>query len=196
MNDVVRLSDIANIRLGHPFRGRIEPDDDGSVHVVRVRDARVSGEIVKDEIIRTKLTTKKEPDWLQNGDVLFVAKGANHFAAVVKDVPKETVCSPHFYLIRLNPDLKDVLLPEFICWQLNQQVTKKYFRSNAEGSNYLSIRKQILEYAPIKPLPMARQKQIAALHAAAIKEEKVLMQLIENRKTQLEAIAFQELENF
>jgi restriction endonuclease S subunit len=194
MNDFFRLFDIAKIRLGHPFRGTIEPEPDGPVHVVQVRDTRVTGEIVQDEMIRTILPTKKEPDWLQEGDILFVAKGSKHYAVTVKDMPEHSVCSPHFYLIRLSDKAKQCFLPEFVAWQLNQQLAQKYFKSTAEGSLHLSVRKQILESAPIREVAFEKQVQIVALNNAAIKEEKVLLQLIENRKAQLESIAYQELE--
>ena len=74
-----RLSDIADICSGHPFRGSIEPDINGDVHVVQVRNTKATGEIVQDEVITTTLTSKKQPDWLKTGDILFVAKGAKHY---------------------------------------------------------------------------------------------------------------------
>lgn len=194
MNDYFRLFDIAKIRLGHPFRGTIEYDPEGPVHVVQVRDTRVTGEIVQDEMIRTILPTKKEPDWLQEGDILFVAKGSKHYAVTVKGIPEHSVCSPHFYLIRLYGKAKQSFMPEFVAWQLNQQLAQRYFKSTAEGSLHLSVRKQVLQDAPIRKIDLEKQAQIVALNNAAIKEEKVLKQLIENRKAQLESIAYQELE--
>lgn len=188
-----RLSDIADIRSGHPFRGRIEPDINGDVHVVQVRNTKATGEIVQDEVITTTLTSKKQPDWLKTGDILFVAKGAKHYSALVEDLPKQTVCSPHFFLVRIKPALKDLVTPEFICWQLNQLPAQRYFQTTAEGSLYLSVRRQILEYVPITMLPIDKQRQLTAMHRCAVKEQKVLQQLIENRQQQLDAIAHKAL---
>lgn len=188
-----RLSDIADIRSGHPFRGSIEPDINGDVHVVQVRNTKATGEIIQDEVIKTTLTSKKQPDWLKSGDILFVAKGAKHFSALVEDLPKQTVCSPHFFLVRIKPAFKELVTPEFICWQLNQLPAQRYFQTTAEGSLYLSVRRQILEYVPITMLPIEKQKQLTAMHHCAVKEQKVLQQLIENRQQQLDAIAHQAL---
>lgn len=188
-----RLSDIADIRSGHPFRGSIEPDINGDVHVVQVRNTKATGEIVQDEVITTTLTSKKQPDWLKTGDILFVAKGAKHYSALVEDLPKQTVCSPHFFLVRIKPALKDLVTPEFICWQLNQLPAQRYFQTTAEGSLYLSVRRQILEYVPITMLPIDKQRQLTAMHRCAVKEQKVLQQLIENRQQQLDAIAHKAL---
>lgn len=189
----IRLSDIADVRSGHPFRGSIETDIKGDVHVVQVRNTKATGEIVQDEIVKTTLTGKKKPDWLKPGDILFVAKGAKHYSALVEDVPKQTVCSPHFFLVRIKPAFKELVTPAFICWQLNQLPAQRYFQTTAEGSLYLSVRRQILEYAPITMLPIEKQRQLTALHRCGVKEQKVLQQLINNRQQQLDAIAHKAL---
>jgi len=188
-----KLCEIADIRSGHPFRGSIEPDINGDVHVVQVRNTKATGEIIQDEVIKTTLTSKKQPDWLKVGDILFVAKGAKHYSALVEDPPMQMVCSPHFFLARIKPAFKELVTPEFICWQLNQLPAQRYFQTTAEGSLYLSIRKQILEYAPITMLPIEKQRQLTAMHRCAVKEQKILQQLIDNRQQQLEAIASNEL---
>lgn len=191
----VRLSDIADIRLGHPFRGTVKQYDNGDVNVVQVRDTEATGEINQDTMVETVLNTKKQPDWLQNGDVLFVAKGAKHYSALVQKVLERTVCSPHFFVVRIKAELKDVILPDFLCWQLNQQPAQRYFKATAEGSMYLSIRRQVLENVPIKVLTLEKQKQLTAMHRCGVKEQKVLQKLIENRQQQLEAIAIHALES-
>ena len=189
----VRLSDIADIRLGHPFRGTVKQYDKGDVHVVQVRNTEPTGEINKTTLVQTQLSTKKQPDWLKNGDVLFVAKGAKHYSALVQQVLERTVCSPHFFVVRIKAEFKDMILPDFLCWQLNQQPAQRYFKATAEGSMYLSIRRQVLENVPIKVLTLEKQKQLTAMHRCGVKEQKVLQKLIENRQQQLEAIAMHAL---
>lgn len=192
----VQLSDIAEIRSGHPFRGTIKQYDNGDVHVIQVRDTEPTGEINLYSMIDTKLSTKKHPDWIQNGDVLFVAKGAKHYSVLVEQVLERTVCSPHFFLVRLKPEFRDVVMPDFLCWQLNQQPAQRYFKATAEGSMYLSIRRQVLENVPIKVIEYDKQKHLAALHRCGVKEQKVLQKLIDNRQKQLDAIAIHVLESF
>lgn len=191
----LRLSDIADIRLGHPFRGTVKQYDNGDVNVVQVRDTEPTGEINQYTMVETVLNTKKQPDWLQNGDVLFVAKGAKHYSVLVEQILERTVCSPHFFMVRLKPEFKDVIVAEFLCWQLNQQPAQRYFKATAEGSMYLSIRRQVLENVPIKLLKFEKQKQLAAMHRCGVREQKVLQKLIENRQQQLEAIAIHALES-
>ena len=187
------LYSIASIRSGHPFRGSIAPVENGEVHVVQVRDADNSGDIFQDKMVTTNLVGRKKPDWLQPGDILFVAKGAKHFAALVDELPEKTVCSPHFFLVRLKPKMAKKVLPEFICWQLNQIPSQRYFQTTAEGSLYVSIRRQVLEDTPIVLPPIEKQRQLVALHLCAVKERKVLQHLIDNRQQQLDAIAHKAL---
>ena len=194
-NEDLRLSDIADIRLGHPFRGTVKQYDNGDVNVVQVRDTEPTGEINQYTMVETVLNTKKQPCWLQNGDVLFVAKGAKHYSVLVEQVLERTVCSPHFFVVRIKAEFKDMILPDFLCWQLNQQPAQRYFKTTAEGSMYLSIRRQVLENVPIKVLKFERQKQLAEMHRCGVKEQKVLQKLIENRQQQLEAIAIHALES-
>lgn len=189
----LKLGDIANIRSGHPFRGSIKADKEGDVHVVQVRDTKATGELLQSGIIKTTLTSKKQPDWLQAGDILFAAKGSMHHSALVESLPEKTVCSPHFFLVRIKSAFKDLVTPEFICWQLNQLPAQHYFQRSAEGSLYLSIRKQILECTPITMLSIDKQQQLTALHRCGVNEQKVLQQLIENRQLQLNAIALKAL---
>ena len=66
-----KLKDIADIRLGHPFRGSIEGDECGDVHVVQMRDTNDSGEVDGSNLVRTFLTGRKKPDWLQKGDIFW-----------------------------------------------------------------------------------------------------------------------------
>lgn len=191
----LKLCEIADICLGHPFRGAIKAFANGDAYVIQVRDTEANGEIRLDEMIKTNFITKKQPDWLQNGDVLFVAKGSKHYSALVEGIQERTLCSPDFFVVRLNSRFKELVLPEFLCWQLNQQPAQRYFKATAEGSLYLSIRRQVLENVPIKILPLEKQRQLSALNHCFVKEQKVLQQLIQNRQHQLEGIAKMVLES-
>ncbi|WP_286235348.1 restriction endonuclease subunit S [Thalassotalea sediminis] len=189
----LRLSDIADIRLGHPFRGTIKQYDNGDVNVVQVRDTDVTGEINHYSMVETILKSKKSPDWLKPGDILFVAKGAKHYSVLVDTIQERTVCSPHFFLVRVKDEFKNTIIPDFVCWQLNQQLAQHYFKKTAEGSMYLSIRRQVLENVPIKILPIKRQKLISEMYKTAMLERKALLKMIENRQRLLEAVAMKEL---
>lgn len=185
------LCEVTDVFSGYPFRGTIPADENGDVHVVQVRDTRATGEVFQDEMVKVILPGKKAPNWLRSGDVLFVAKGVKHFAALVEDLPVNTVCSPHFFLIRVKPEYQNRVKPEFICWQLNQLPAQRYFSTTAEGSLHLSVRRQVLENTPLKLLDIKKQQLIANMQRCAIKERTALFQLIKNQDKEQAAIALQ-----
>lgn len=190
-----QLSDLVELYRGYPFRGRIEPTDQGDVNVIQLRDTHPNGYIIPDEIIKTNLPGKKDPDWLQQGDVLFAAKGASFYAILVEDIAERTICAPQFYLLRVKNHLKDQVIPEFIGWQLNQIPVQRHFEKTAEGSIHLSIRRKVLENAPITMLPIDQQREIAGLYISTLQEQRVLNALIQNRQQQLQALALNVLAN-
>jgi len=183
------LIDIADIKPGHPFRGSINPSDDADTYVIQIRDINQYGEIDKPTVVKTILTSRKKPAYLKENDILFAIKGARHFATLMQNIPNNSVCSPHFFIIRVNNKSLDHVIPAFISWQLNQVIAQQYFKNSAEGTHYVSIRRKVLEDIPLVIPPIANQKKIVAFHNAAIKEQKLLHQLIKNRQQQINALA-------
>jgi len=185
----IELHDLVNIRQGHPFRGAVAEVLGGSVAVVQMKDVSRAGIKSRDELMRTEIYGRKEPDWLQEKDILFAARGASNYACVVTGVSARMVSSPHLYVMRLKQPGR--VLPEFLAWQLNQAPVQRYWAQAAEGSSQLSIRKPVLEAVPITIPSMAKQRAIAALATLATSEQQVLQSLLRNRDLELAAIAEQ-----
>lgn len=183
------LGKYVSIGSGYPFRGRIEPSREGEALVVQIRNIDADGEILTNELTLTKLPGKKSPDWLLANDILFIAKGTKNTATLVKNVPENTICSPHFFRLRVKPQHNADVLAEFICWQLNQEPAQRYFKASAEGSLQVSIRKKVLEETPFTLPDFETQKKIVNLHRCTMKEIKTYNQLIENRQLEMTAIA-------
>lgn len=180
------IKNIATIKAGHSFRGAIKEDLSGDGYVVQLRNQNETGEITWDDVVRTKIPGLKKPEWLKNGDIIFSARGPRNTATAIKKIDRPTVCSPHFFVISL---VAQGVLPEFVAWQLNQMPAQNYLKASAEGSAQLSIRRAVLESTLIALPPLEKQKQIMQLVETAKKEQKLLVQLMQNRKQQLAAIA-------
>lgn len=187
----VKLSCIAEIRAGHPFRGSVPEDVNGRVSVVQIKDVDWTGKISWKGLAKTRLEGRKEPDWVRTGDILFVARGTKIVAAYVDDVPSFCVCSQYFYLIRIT---SDEILPEFIAWQINQQPAQTYLTKSAEGSAQVSIRRSMLEDLSIVIPPLERQQTIVALARSAQRERELQELLILNREQELRTLAKKLLE--
>ena len=138
-------------------------------------------------VLRTELPGRKQPDWLQPEDVLFVSRGTR-FHAVCLDVPLgPAVCSPHFFHLRVKAQVE--VLPRFVAWQINQPPFQRQLRQAAEGSGQLSIRRPVLESMHVSVPSLKTQQNIMALADLARQEKKVLRQLIRNREHQLQTMA-------
>lgn len=189
----VKLNHIATISAGHPYRGKIPEIDSGSMAVVQMRDASPEGGVDWSACLRSEPTSKKEPDWLQTGDILVAARGSTNYAVLVDTglASLPAVAAPHFYVVRLH---SEALSPEFLAWQLNQSPCQRYFELHAEGSAAKSIRRQVLEEAPIGIPSLARQAAIMKL-AHSLREERSLMQQLQrNGEQMMQAIAASLLE--
>lgn len=180
------LSDIAIVKAGHPFRGKIPEDTEGNAYAVQIRDIDNDGIIQWHQLIRTNITGRKTPDWLQKGDVLFAARGGRNLAGFVGEIDKPIVCAPHYFLIQVTD--KSVL-PEFVAWQLNQDGAQRYFANSAEGSAQTSIRRAVLEATSLVIPTLEKQQAIVEFDNKVKQEKRVLRALIENRAKQMQGIA-------
>ncbi|WP_211461084.1 restriction endonuclease subunit S domain-containing protein [Collimonas silvisoli] len=183
------LLTFAEVLVGHPFRGSVPEVADGPALAIQMRDISIAAGVDWSTVMRTRLQGRKQPDWLQPGDILFVAKGARNFAVCLGQVPAPAVCSQYFFLIRVH-DSKQ-LLPEFLAWQINQLPAQRYFGKNAEGTDQLSIRRGVLEALPIAVPAMAQQHALIRLDQAVRQERQHLESLIHNRQQQIQALSLQ-----
>lgn len=180
------LKDFADVHAGHPFRGSVPEIANGPVMAVQMRDVSAARGVAWERAARTAPDGRKTPDWLQAGDILFVARGARNFAICLEQVPAQAVCSQYFFVIRLRETAR--LVPEFVAWQINQLPAQRYLSKNAEGTDQLSIRRGVLEALPIATPPIAQQRQLIHLDKMAKQERMLLEGLIHNREQQLQEL--------
>lgn len=189
-NEVVRemtLDQLAKVRAGHSFRGAVTPAEDGNGFVIQPRDQSADGSINWPNLVKTEIGGRKEPEWLKEGDIIILARGASNVASLIQGVNQPVVCSPYFYVIEVVD--KDVILPSFLAWQLNQAEAQRYFQASGEGSAQLSIRRAILDKTPIAVPPLSKQKQIMHLVQCAEREKQSYQRLMELRQQQINAVA-------
>jgi len=190
----MKLSAIATISAGYPFRGKIQEVAGSSVVVVQMKDVSPSEGIHWSGCLETTLTGKREPDYLTTGDVLVAARGSHNYAVQVdqalNSTGKQSVAAPHFFVVRLKEEsLKEQkVLPEFIVWLLNQAPVQRYFEQNAEGTMTKSIRRSVLENAPVVVPPLAKQRAIIALAKIFRDEQRLMQQLINNGERMMSTI--------
>lgn len=181
------LFDVAAISAGYPLRGAVDELEHGEVAIVQMRNVDADSGVSWSEVQRVALPSKRPPTFLAAGDIIFTTRGARNFALALDSVAGEAVCSPHFFVIRVN-DLRRIE-PKFLAWQINQRAAQEYFQREATGSHILNIRREVIEALPVAIPPVETQHLIIALADAARAERTALTRLIDNRNQQLEAIA-------
>lgn len=185
--NLVELTAVVRVRAGYPFRGSVEEVEDGDALAVQMKDVDVEAGVNWPGAIRTSLAGRKEPDWLQAGDVLFVSKGARFYAVCIDDPPDRAVCSPHFFHLQVAAGQQ--LLPAFLAWQINQPPFQRQVLQAAEGSSQLSIRRPVLESLTLSMPSLAVQQRIVEIDELARQERRALHRMIQNRELQLQALA-------
>ncbi|MFT8898132.1 MAG: restriction endonuclease subunit S [Acetobacter sp.] len=183
------LKNAVCISLGHSFRGAIQPDGKADTAVVQMRDITPERTIDWTACIRTEIPGRKEPDWLQPGDVLFPTRGSQVYGVTVDATAtqQKAVAAPHFHVLR--PTRQD-LLPEWLAWWLGQAPCLRHFEQNAQSSTQLrNIARTVLETAPLVIPPLTQQKTIVALDHAMQREQHLFERIITQNRQTMTAIA-------
>jgi hypothetical protein len=180
------LKEVATISAGYPIRDAVRDVLGGEVAVVQIKNVDAETGVDWPAVARTHLFGRRAPDWLKPGDVLFSARGGRNVAVCVEQPPAQAVCSPHFFLIRVNGK---AVLPEFVAWQMNLPNAQQYFAQSATGSYIKSIRRAVLEDLTILVPTLERQHLLVRLAKAAHREKQILERLIENRRQELDLLA-------
>ena len=185
------LRDIATIRAGYSFRGKISEHFAGEARVIQMKDVDPDAGVRWSTLVATDLPGKRQPDWLKPGDLLFVARGSHNFALYLEELPSPTVLSPHFFHLTVKENTG--VLPRFLAWQINQEPAQQYLRKSAEGTQILNIRRKVLEDMPIVLPSLHKQETISQLDRMWQREKQVLQALSDNLTHIMDGLAQQVL---
>ncbi|TQV85316.1 restriction endonuclease subunit S [Aliikangiella coralliicola] len=189
------LKQVADIRAGYPFRGKLPKNPESNIFCIQVKDLTNNQKVNWSSIDRVNLTGKREPSFLQAGDILFNARGNKNFAFHLNEAPpKNTVCAPYFFILRIKPSYCEAVLSTFLNWQLNQLPAQDYFAKESAGSVTKNIKRASLENTLIHLPSPEQQKQIADIQSSLQREKETYQQLIENSQQLMDKIA-QDLHN-
>ena len=127
-----------------------------------------------------------EKHLLQNDDIIFAAKGTKNFAALYESKNNPAVASTSFFVIRLNEDFQDKVLPEFLTWYLNSAYSQNYLKSRAVGSSIVSISKSVIDELELSIPDMDTQKAILIITHLRNAERKLQQQIELLREKQIQ----------
>ncbi|MEM9158418.1 MAG: restriction endonuclease subunit S [Verrucomicrobiota bacterium] len=175
----MKLNDVSQARPGYLSRSKIEPNEKGSHFLLQIRDFdKERRTIDASGLFRFFAKPVKDESLLQDGDVIFLAKGARNFAAAVQGLPYPCLAASYFFVLRPLPKL----LPAYLAWQLNQEPARQHFaKFGTSGAHMPVVRREVLENLEI-PLPnIEQQRKIVAIDQLARQQTRLLAQLADKK---------------
>ncbi|TXD95488.1 restriction endonuclease subunit S [Gillisia hiemivivida] len=179
-NKIVTLESIIvnqGLSSGYSFRGKIKHVQNGGVRVIQLKDFEDNYTAIGDDCYLINNNKIKSKYYLEVGDVLFVAKGANNFATVFKstdDIP--TIASSAMFVLKVNKNLAN---PDFVAWYINQKNVQNYFKTKESGTYNTSINKTTLEETPIVLPSLEIQTKIATIADLHTKELAISSEILD-----------------
>jgi len=168
----MRLSELADVQMGYPFRSRLEHDPQGDVVVIQMKDIDDANLLHAEEATRVTLPKGKTHHLLRAGDLLFRSRGRSNGAAQVLDGVGPAVLAAPMLLIRPHR-----VLPAYLCWYLNTPATQAQLAGLAEGTSVRMISAEALKALNV-PLPsLVTQQRIVQAAALAEREQTLLARI-------------------
>ena len=144
------------------------------------------------DYIRPNLVLNKQTEkhLLNEGDILFAAKGTKNFAVSIKNKMGPCVASSTFLVLRINEGLRKKVLSEFLVWFLNHPNNQAQLKAKAIGTDLPSISKKALEGIEIIIPEISTQENIVIISELRKKEKGLKNNIEQLRETQVQQILY------
>ena len=167
-----KLGQVASIRMGYPFRSRLEHDAKGCIAVVQMKDIDDDNLLHVEDTVRVALADFKDHHLIRMGDLVFRSRGRTNSVALVSAEIGPAVLAAPMLLIR---PLK--VLPAYLLWYINLPDVQAALAAQAEGTSVRMISKAALEELDI-PVPSQRKQQLIVEVSELAKDEQILLKQI------------------
>lgn len=176
---MTKLYQVASIRMGYPFRSRLEHDATGTLAVVQMKDIDEASLLHTEETVRVGLKNIKDHHLIRPGDLIFRSRGrTNSVALVSTDIGPAILAAP---MLLIRPTR---ILPSYLHWYINQPAIQASLAALAEGTAVRMVSKTALEALEI-PLPSQRKQQLIATVAELASAEQKLLERISQERRRL-----------
>ena len=180
-----KLKDIALVQMGLSFRSRIEPDADGNVAVIQMRDLTEDNKLDYRTLTTININGINERHLVKCKDLVFRSRGKTTTATIIDHEPGRAVIAAPLFLIRVT---RKNVLPEYLYWFINLSSSQAFLHSRATGTAMAMIGKSALDALEI-PLPnLETQARIVALADLLNQEQRLMKNLAEQKEKLVKAI--------
>ncbi len=163
----VKIKEIADVKVGVHLKAAHELN----ANYFQVSDFDSMGNLIYDIQPTVANLPKDARHVLNDGDLLFAAKGSKNFSAIYKNQGVPSFASVSFITISINN--QDVLSSEYLNWYLNQASSIARLQSIAVGSSIISISKQNIEDFEVNIPTLQKQELIVQLSKLQEREQEI-----------------------
>jgi len=181
----MKLRDIAEIRSGYQFRGKIEPDPAGAYRVIQIKDIKDGQRLSTDDLVTVNINRAPEPYSVDLGDVLFLSRGQRLFATPITERLTDTIATYYFFILR--PKTQQVR-PRYLAWCINQVPVQAVLNTVKRGTHMPLVSRTDVEGIEVDLPPLATQDTIVKLAELARRESDLLAAIQRKRTELIEAI--------
>lgn len=174
----VKIKNIATVSSGVYLKEHPQ----GLVYYLQVNDFDKEKNVFCPAAPSVDLDSRLSRHLLQEGDILFAAKGTSNFCTVFGAGLGDAVASSSFLVIRITD--KKAVDPEFLSWTFNREDTLSFLKANAVGSSIPSIGKSVIDEYEIAVPPVSTQHKIIEI-ARLQQQEQVIRREIANLRNKL-----------
>ena len=179
------LKGIVHIKAGYTLRTKIPEDPNGTISIAQMKDVQPDSGIDWSNLTRMNPVSLREPDYLNQGDIIFCGRGTRIFAVPVTTSPENTVAASQFFV--LTP-LDDSVSAPYLSWYINSTAAQRYFWTKAAGSSIINVTRSVLEDLQV-PIPSQNDLRTIEKMIDSIQIEKRLSaKLTGQRQKMLEMI--------
>jgi restriction endonuclease S subunit len=172
---VVKLKEIANIQFG--YYG--QPSKDGTIPYLQAKHFNEFGQYIGENDTFLEEDPKAITNLLQDGDVLFVAKGFRFFATLYKEEFGNAIASSIFFILRCDTTR---IIPAYLVSVLNLPKNLLHFQQSGAGSTIPSIRKNELADFSFNLIPLEQQQKVVALQELYLKDIELTNNIIKEKQ--------------
>ena len=183
MKSVV-LKLIADIQVGYQAKAGIKERVQGTHRLIQSKDFDSSHRVHSEDLLAFCPERNPEIYSVRKEDVLFQARGVEHFAHYIEDDLKDTLAAGSFYILRLQ---SEDLLPQYLAWWLNQSKAQAWLRAQARGTGISFVSKHTLSHLQVRIPPLSIQKKVVKIVTLARREQFLLDKLAQTRSRLVKA---------
>lgn len=194
------LGEVADIRTGYTFRGKIEEvaPETGNAHIAQIKDARKIWEDTQSTVVTANqlpliFWDGKPQAFIQPESVLLPSRGGYFralYLAASDEAALPVIASSQFLVIKPSA----AVLAEFLCWSLNRPKVQRNLLESSQGSNIPMLNSTSVKQLQIGIPPLETQQKILHLNRLGEEEQKLTQALLKNRELMLQCV-FQQLIN-